>query len=477
MKRTIALTLALVSVLAGAAARAANYYVAPGGSDAGPGSSSQPWATLQHAADVAHAGDTVFIRTGTYAGWVSASSGTSGAPITFQASGGTAVVINAPGPNNNHGSCIEIENHDWWVVAGLEVTGATQAGVDIREASHVTVRSCHCHHNGKWGIFTGFVEYFTAENNVCDHSQQEHGIYHSNSGDHALIRGNLCYGNAGCGIQINADPSMGGDGISSDCEVSNNYLYGNGSAGGAAINLASVRDSLVANNLIYGNLAGGIAMWDDGQGNQWGCRNNRILFNTVTMPSTARWALNMIDGSTGNTVRNNVLLHDGNRGGIETDSSSLAGLQSDYNVLHRVSLDDTFLTLAQWQAQQGQDGHSADGTAAATFLSPGSDFHLLPTAWARNNGHCETDVDDDLDGLPRPQESACDAGCYEYATEAPLLGDIDENGVVNGADVHLLAGWLAANPPAGIVTLAKADINGDGRIDAEDLSRLAMMVE
>ncbi len=43
-------------------AHAGTYYVAPGGSDGWPGSASQPWATIQHAAETLGPGDTVFIK-------------------------------------------------------------------------------------------------------------------------------------------------------------------------------------------------------------------------------------------------------------------------------------------------------------------------------------------------------------------------------------------------------------------------------
>jgi hypothetical protein len=49
------------------------YYVALNGNDSASGSSSQPWQTLQHAADVVTAGDTVDVRVGimTLAQWQS----------------------------------------------------------------------------------------------------------------------------------------------------------------------------------------------------------------------------------------------------------------------------------------------------------------------------------------------------------------------------------------------------------------------
>ena len=62
-----------------------NYFVAMTGSDSNNGLSlDTPFQTIQHAADVAVAGDTVFIRGGTYRETVHpVNSGTAGAPITF----------------------------------------------------------------------------------------------------------------------------------------------------------------------------------------------------------------------------------------------------------------------------------------------------------------------------------------------------------------------------------------------------------
>lgn len=65
----------------------ASYYVATTGSDSNIGSQASPFLTIQKAANVVAAGDTVFIRGGTYAsssliGLVT--SGTSGSPITWK---------------------------------------------------------------------------------------------------------------------------------------------------------------------------------------------------------------------------------------------------------------------------------------------------------------------------------------------------------------------------------------------------------
>src|SRR5687767_9673651 len=49
-------------------ATAIRYYVAVDGADANPGSAAAPFRTIQKAADVASAGDTVIVRPGIYSG-------------------------------------------------------------------------------------------------------------------------------------------------------------------------------------------------------------------------------------------------------------------------------------------------------------------------------------------------------------------------------------------------------------------------
>ncbi|MCP4422988.1 MAG: hypothetical protein GY803_00705, partial [Chloroflexi bacterium] len=65
------------------------YYVNqnhPSANDANPGSEALPWLTIQHAADTLQAGDTVYVRAGTYNEMVEpANSGSAGIPIVYAA--------------------------------------------------------------------------------------------------------------------------------------------------------------------------------------------------------------------------------------------------------------------------------------------------------------------------------------------------------------------------------------------------------
>jgi hypothetical protein len=66
------------------------YYVSPAGSDSNPGTQSNPWLTIQNAANIATAGDTVLVQPGIYKNATYAypqNNGTSNAPIVFRANG------------------------------------------------------------------------------------------------------------------------------------------------------------------------------------------------------------------------------------------------------------------------------------------------------------------------------------------------------------------------------------------------------
>jgi len=81
---SLALTALGLTVLVSRGARGADYYVATTGSDSNAGTLAAPFATIQKGADVAGAGDTVYIRGGTYA---ITTPKNSGAGVTFSKSG------------------------------------------------------------------------------------------------------------------------------------------------------------------------------------------------------------------------------------------------------------------------------------------------------------------------------------------------------------------------------------------------------
>ena len=252
----------VLSLLCLANAHAATFYVASTGKDTNPGTAAAPWVTIQRAANIVNPGDTVVVQPGTYKGAKFSRSGLPTAYIRFL--GQPGAIVNSPSPLNSNGDNLWIRNAHYLILEGFTVTNAPRSGIAVQgepaaPARGNIVRRNRCHHNGRWGIFTGYALSVRIESNETSYSAAEHGIYVSNSSDNPLIRFNRAHHNRACGIQINADPSLAGDGIISGAVVSRNIAYENGVGGGAAINLASVRSSLISNNLLYNNHASGIA--------------------------------------------------------------------------------------------------------------------------------------------------------------------------------------------------------------------------
>ena len=272
---------------------AVNYFVAPWGNDGYSGLSwDSAFVTLQHAADIVAAGDSVFAESGGYVGFDLRTGGSASLPVVFIGYGDTTTIITQ---NNITPDGINIENADWVVIDNFYVVGIQRAGIRVALSEHVVIKNNICSHNGRWGIFMGFADYAVIENNLCMYSQQEHGIYFSNSADHPIIRYNTCHHNNANGIHMNGDESMGGDGLITDATVECNIIYENGVGGGSGINCDGVAESRIFNNLLYLNHASGISLYQiDASA---GSYNTKVYNNTIINASDGRWCLNINTGS------------------------------------------------------------------------------------------------------------------------------------------------------------------------------------
>ncbi|MDZ4708899.1 MAG: right-handed parallel beta-helix repeat-containing protein [Saprospiraceae bacterium] len=397
------------------------FYVRPTGNDNNSGlSGSLAFRSLQKAANTVIAGDSVLVADSTYAGFDLRTSGTAANPIVFYATG-SQVIINRRNPVTTDG--INIEGANWIEIRGFRVINQPRAGIRAVLADHITVRYNTCLNNNLWGIFTGFTDDFLAEYNECAYSVLEHGIYVSNSSDRAILRYNISHHNRAAGFHFNGDISQGEDGINHDPQVYNNILYRNGLGGGSAINMDGNQNALIYNNLLYDNHATGIGLYQiDGGSPSF---NAKIYHNTIVQDDTSRWCILIIDGSSGATIRNNILINQHSfRGAISIDAASLTGFTSDYNILtNRITIDDgnSILDSAGWKSL-GQDTHS--------FFAPSfnnlfvnfsmSDFKLAINSKAKNFGinGLNPSITNDLLGMIRPSGPAPDAGAYEALSGA-----------------------------------------------------------
>ena len=430
---------------------AATVRVSADGSDENPGTKDRPWATLQRAVDAAQPGDTILIGPGVYAGCVIRRSGSAEAPIVLKAEG-PGVHIDRPGPENRRRSVIEVGTHGeviaHWVVDGFEVSGARRWGINLGRTEHVTVQNCRVHDCGLTGIFTSFSDHVTIQFNES-YDNHEHGIYHSNSGDYPVIRGNRSHHNDGCGIHMNGDRNMGGDGLISHALVERNIIWENGRAGGSAINCDGVSDSVIRNNLCYNNHASGISLYaiDGAEGSS----RNQVYHNTVVMGPDGRWVLNIPwwqrrSAPVGNRVANNIFY----TSNPETGAIIIWGAEAldgcDHNIvvgrfaadavlpeeteIAHMSLDQSaavqpaeggneVIDLKGWQ-QLGWGVHSSEAVPDKLFINAADhDYRLRTDSPAIDASKALPDMTDDLLGRPRG-EAPADAGCYA-AAEAPSM--------------------------------------------------------
>jgi hypothetical protein len=406
-----------VLVVAGTAS-AADYWVSPKGEDRpNRGGKSAPFVTIQYAADRVKPGDVVHVVDGEYVGFHVDFSGTPTARITFVAEGDDVKITSR---NKNTPDGINVEDAKNVTIDGFLISEMRRAGVRGAHADGLHVRRVRADKNREWGIFTSHCDDAVIEYNIVARSRKQHGIYVSNSGDRPIIRGNVSFGNVSCGIHMNGDLSQGGDGIISGAVVESNTIYGNGAVGGSGINADGVQNSKFLNNVLYENLGRGIALF---KGDAAGpSKDNLIAYNTIAMPIGSRWAINIKDGSTGNVVVNNILVHaQASRGPLLTSFDSLTGLASDYNVVAGkfTSNDgDRLLSLENWRSTVRQDEHSIVANLDDLFVDPAKgNFRLRAGSPAVAAGDPAHRLKYDRDLRPRAAGSRPTVGAYEYETK------------------------------------------------------------
>lgn len=428
MKAIPKIALVLAVLLAGESGLCATYFVAPDGKNrADHGSEEQPWQTLQYAADRVKPGDTVYAQAGEYAPFHITRSGKPQQRITFMATNQNAVIHGAESFNQRLAAVSILASYitldGFSIQVGASSRSRKSRGIRVSgepggKAYDVHIRSNHVGNAGWVGITTSYAENIVIEKNRIWGSKDQHGIYVANSADNPVIRDNVSFDNRQAGIQINADPELPGDGVISGAVISGNILYQNGKGGSAALNLASIRNSRIYNNLIYNNFSQGIASWDDKAGVKYGCKDNLYINNTVVMPPQAYHAVSFRNGSTGNVLKGNILLHLGGQDSISVDATSLPGFTSDHNLVTNLEIArGELLSLDRWRDITGQDQNSMVGDPEKIFSDfSRDDYSLRPNSLAIDRGITQTAVTHDIAGIPRPQGLAYDIGAYEFPT-------------------------------------------------------------
>ncbi len=138
------LLLLVLMIFLGSRSIAAQYFVAPGGSDSSPGTRDEPFATITKAHSVLSLGDTIYVRGGTYAlstTIVLSKSGNANARYHLMAYAGERVLLDFSSmavSSNNRGIRL---SGNYWHIMGLNIKGAGDNGMFISGSHNIVERS------------------------------------------------------------------------------------------------------------------------------------------------------------------------------------------------------------------------------------------------------------------------------------------------------------------------------------------------
>ncbi len=302
------------------------FYVSTTGNDANSGTISSPWRTIQHAANVALAGDTIYIRGGIYieSVTINVSGSATGGYITFQSYSGETAIVDGTGLSvSGETGLINIANHDYIKIVGLEIRNYSTSST-----ANVPV--------GIW--ITGADSYIQILNNHI------HDIKNSASGCNANALGLAAYGtNATTAINnliidsnqldhltLGCSESLTVDGNVQYWTITNNVIHDNNNIAIDAIGFEKVssntatdqaRDGVISGNTIYnitsyGNPAYGASYAADGIYCD-GCTRVTIERNVIRNTDFAMEVASEWPGKTSSyvTVRSN-LVYNNNASGL-----------------------------------------------------------------------------------------------------------------------------------------------------------------
>lgn len=470
--------------------------------------------TLQEASRLARGGDLVAVLPGRYDGFTVGDTADAGDDhyIHYKALGAPGeVVITTASPDDPAWMILLLAAHHV-IIEGFNVAGSNEpgkapegpnAGIMIngdflhtsRLAHHIALVGNFVHHHKKWGMHSVDSHSVLLQDNLFGLSALEHSAYVSDGSDNYVIRRNVFFGSAASGLQCNVDatasleklkdhPALESalpyepsrewalgilatatakfgqhafpDGRGFNFIIEDNVMNDNGRSGGAALNLAGVRDSLIQNNLTYGNFSSGLVEWDNNNifdraqvdpGPQtpadvtgaeslplFGCFSNLIRNNTILAGIRGRPALMVGGGSWGTRLRNNIFMNDATPS-IELHPTGIWRFDGKRNVLNTIAYDGRAAALRPLAISLPDEPGSViavsrarlNGEVVLTSEEPWvvlekgwwklntkrPDFHPQKTsALLAGRGDPKETPPNDLDGKKR---TAADIGCYAAA--------------------------------------------------------------
>lgn len=321
--------------LASPAASAADYYVSTDGDDGDDGTETEPWRSIQHAAETLGPGDTVYIREGRYNEQVfPQASGTAEAPITYAAYPGESPVIDGEGIEagdaHDWGGLIYLYEDAHLRFEGLTLESSSAAGFFLDRSEHIAMVGNTTYGTHSSGIGVWYSSGITiADNEValaCDGGFSEF----------ITVAGTTDFEVSGNHLHTSGDTSLGGEGIdikdgSRRGEVTDNLVVG---LDRVPLYIdayeAGLEDIVVRGNVLMEN-SQGIAISSEEGGTLSGLviSHNLIVDNAASGIALTNWH---VDGPREdieilhNTVVNNGHDFEWEAGGIVIESDNISGV-------------------------------------------------------------------------------------------------------------------------------------------------------
>jgi parallel beta-helix repeat protein len=340
-----------------ASSRGSVRFVAPNGSDSGPGTLRGPWRTVQRALDAIEPGETVFVRAGTYRENLSLSrAGTRTKTLTIRNYPGERVVLRPDADDPSYPLLIR-SGAAYARVWGFVIEGASgpsMVNVYVTGRAH-DIELSRCEVRGAERGSGIYVDYTTSgiqvlANVVHDNNEparQHHGIYYQAS--NGLIANNVVYGQTnGFGIQLRTDARSG----PSNVIVTNNTVTDN-SLGGVVVEHTASRIRVV-NNIAAFNKGSGV----------------RGYFSDGDHPDDP--------AGTGNVVLHNLVFANAGYGNVHSDEIT-SGPSAGASILRfgRNFVADPRFVAAARRNFKLRRGSSALGRALPRYTPPGDRAGLL----------------------------------------------------------------------------------------------------
>lgn len=438
-----------------------SYYVSPSGVDTNPCSLSAPCKTFQKVNSLLVAGDTVYLRGGTYSErLIITKSGAFGAFITFSAYPNEKPIIDGTAVSFSSGGLVETRNNSYIRIKGLTVNNSAHNAIYANTVTNLEIidnktdSSRAASGIGVWWSDRVLVSRNIVANShtlsIADGGHEEsisiagttnfevsyNEVYIDSA--HIAQFGNLaidCKQGARFGsVHHNyihdyiSDGGTGGiyidawDRLTGNIDVYNNYIK-NSAVG---IDISSERGGTtenvrVYNNVIYDVNYAAILIPQRPAPYNYGIRRNIEIYNNtiykVKYNGGAGIYITAVDISN-ITVRNNIVYMNGYNGEIVAGTSAqLPYIKADHNIVFGPkNCSNAYPNCVEISNNPpGYPDIYGNITADPKFVSlTVPDFHLQSTSPAINFGVSIPLVTTDYDGKSRPQGGAYDAGAYEY---------------------------------------------------------------